>query len=86
MGRNPSVWRDLAVAAAVAGASGLADHRYSAAGLLGATPFMTSGDYVARPFATPVIDGERPMVHAAFVAPGAPRAWLVGLRYRLGAR
>jgi len=24
------------------------------------------------------------MLHATFVAPGAPRAWLLGLRYRFG--
>jgi len=62
----------------------LTDHQYSTASLLGSTPFSTSGAYVARPFATPVIDGERPMLHATFVAPGAPRAWLLGLRYRFG--
>jgi len=79
-------WRPLQSLTAYVQVNNLTDHRYSTAGLLGATPFTASGTYVARPFATPAIEGERPLLHATFVAPGAPRAWLVGLRYRFGAR
>src|SRR6478735_5086874 len=79
-------WQPMRSLTAYVQVNNLTDHRYSTAGLLGATPFTASGTYVARPFATPVIDGERPLLHATFVAPGAPRAWLVGLRYRFGAR
>jgi len=77
-------WQPTRSLSAYVQVNNLTDHQYSTAGLLGSTPFTTSGTYVARPFATPVIDGERPLLHAAFVAPGAPRSYMVGLRYRFG--
>jgi outer membrane receptor protein involved in Fe transport len=75
-------WRPIPSLTAYLQVSNLTDHRYSTSSQLGATPFTTSGTYTARPFATPVIDGERPLLHAAFVAPGTPRTYLAGLRYR----
>jgi hypothetical protein len=49
---------------------------------LGATAFDAQGQVVARPFAGPVIDGERPLLNSTFFAPGAPRAIQVGGRVR----
>ncbi len=63
--------------------SNLTDRRYATAAQLGATAFNANGGFVARPFSTPVIDGERPLRHSTFLAPGAPRSLLLGLRLRL---
>jgi len=79
-------WQPSRALTAYVQVNNLTDHQYSTSSQLGATPFTTGGAYVARPFATPVIDGERPLLHATFVAPGAPRSYLVGLRYRFGDR
>ena len=53
---------------------------YATAAQLGATGFDANGGFVARPFATPVIEGERPLVNSTFYAPGAPRSVRGGLR------
>lgn len=63
--------------------SNLTDRRYATAAQLGATAFNANRGFVARPFADPVIDGERPLLHSTFLAPGAPRSLLLGLRLRL---
>ncbi len=62
----------------------LFDREYYTASQLAATGFTASGAFIARPFAGPVIDGERPLVHATFYAPGAPRMLWVGVRVGLG--
>ena len=62
------------------------DRRYDSAAQLGAAAFNSAGAFVARPFATPVINGERSLLRSTFIAPGAPRAWWAGLRYSLPAR
>lgn len=59
----------------------LFDIKYYTAAQLGATGFTGSGNFIARPFAGPVIDGDRPIVHATFYAPGAPRMIWGGVRY-----
>jgi outer membrane receptor protein involved in Fe transport len=59
----------------------LFDVQYATAAQLGATGFTGSGDFIARPFATPVADGARPVVHATFYAPGAPRTAWMGVSY-----
>ena len=61
----------------------LLDRRYATAAQLGSTAFDVNGAFVARPFAGPVIDGERPHLDSTFLAPGAPRSFVVGIRYRL---
>jgi outer membrane receptor protein involved in Fe transport len=58
----------------------LFDRRYYTGVQLGPTGFTGSGSFVARPFAS--IDGEFPIQHATFYAPGAPRAAWAGLRIR----
>ena len=63
--------------------SNLTDRRYATAAQLGTTAFNANGGFVARPFANPVIDGERPLLHSTFLAPGAPRSLLLGLRLRI---
>jgi outer membrane receptor protein involved in Fe transport len=59
------------------------DRRYYTGSQLGPTGFNTAGEFVARPFAGPVIDGERPLLGTTFLAPGAPRSYWVGVRYTL---
>lgn len=58
------------------------DRDYATSAQLGPTAFDASGNYVARPFAGPVIDGERPLLSSTFFAPGAPRSVQFGLRLR----
>lgn len=56
------------------------DRKYSTAAQLGPTGFNAAGNFQARPF--PVnANGDRPLQHATFYAPGAPRSLYVGLRY-----
>ncbi|WP_440224373.1 TonB-dependent receptor [Dokdonella sp. MW10] len=57
------------------------DRQYYTAAQLAATGFTDDGSFIARPFSGPVVDGERPLRHATFYAPGAPRAFWVGVRY-----
>ena len=58
------------------------DKRYATAAQLGATGFDATGNFVARPFAAPVIGGERPLLSSTFYAPGAPRSVQVGARIK----
>jgi outer membrane receptor protein involved in Fe transport len=60
----------------------LLDRHYATAAQLSATGFDAAGNVVSRPFAGPVIDGERPLVSSTFYAPGAPRSVQVGARFR----
>jgi outer membrane receptor protein involved in Fe transport len=58
----------------------LFDRRYTTAALLGSTAFDGTGQFVSRPF--PAVNGEFPLRHSTFYAPGSPaRAW-AGLRVR----
>ncbi len=59
------------------------DRRYRTAAQLGPTGFNDSGNFQARPFPANA-DGDRPIRHATFYAPGAPRTAWVGLRYSFG--
>ncbi len=58
----------------------LFDRHYYSAAQLGPTGFTDSGSFIARPF--PVVDGEFPIQHATFYAPGAPRGIWGGIRIR----
>lgn len=60
----------------------LFDKNYTTAAQLAATGFDATGDFVARPFAAPLIDEERPLVSSTFFAPGAPRTVQIGARFR----
>jgi outer membrane receptor protein involved in Fe transport len=61
----------------------LLDRKYFTGAQLGSTAFDAAGNFVARPFAGPVVDGERPLLGSTFYAPGAPRAFWFGLKYTL---
>lgn len=58
----------------------LLDTRYSTAAQLGANAFDAQGHYRARPLPANA-NGDYPLIHSTFLAPGAPRAAWVGLRY-----
>ena len=53
----------------------LFDRRYYTGAQLGALGFTDGGSFIARPL--PAIEGEFPVRHSTFYAPGAPiRAWI----------
>ena len=56
----------------------LLNHRYYTAAQLGPTAFTSNATFIARPF--PAVDGNFPIQHATFYAPGAPIAAFGGLR------
>jgi len=57
----------------------LFDRRHATAAQLGATGFTADGNFIARPFAAQGDNGG--IVHATFLAPGAPRTIRAGIRY-----
>ncbi len=56
----------------------LFDHHYYSAAQLGPTGFTDQGTFIARPLAA--MDGNFPIVHATFYAPGAPIGAWAGVR------
>jgi outer membrane receptor protein involved in Fe transport len=62
------------------------DREYYTGAQLGSTGFNGAGAFVARPFAGPVVEGERPMLGTTFLAPGAPRLYWLGIRYSFAAQ
>jgi outer membrane receptor protein involved in Fe transport len=54
------------------------NRRYSTAAQLGPMGFTDQGAFIARPF--PSADGEFPVRHSTFYAPGAPRRFWLGTR------
>ena len=54
--------------------------RYKTSAQLGATGFDKNGNFIARPFAP--VAGQYAVQQATFYAPGAPRAFLLGLKYQ----
>jgi len=58
----------------------LFDKRYFTAAQLGPTGFTAEGNFIARPFEP--VDGDYPVQHATFFAPGAPRAAWAGIRLK----
>lgn len=60
----------------------LFDKQYATAAQLGPTAFDANGSFIARPFSSPLIDGERPLLSSTFYAPGVPRSVQVGARLR----
>jgi len=77
-------WRPLAALTLYAQIDNLLDRHYVTSGQLGAAPFLPDGRFQSRPFAGPIVDGERPLRYSTFLAPGAPRTVFVGARYRIG--
>lgn len=76
-------WRVTKVATLTVQLNNLFDKAYATAAQLAATAFDGSGRFVARPFAAPMIDDERPLVSSTFYAPGAPRSVSLSMRLRL---
>ena len=60
----------------------LFEKQYATAAQLGPTAFDANGNFVARPFSGPVIDGDRPLLSSTFYAGGAPRSVQIGARLR----
>ncbi len=61
----------------------LFDRKYNTASQLGATAFDANGNFQARPF--PVnSEGDRPLQNSTFYSPGAPRTFIVGVKYAFG--
>ena len=58
----------------------LFDRKYSTAAQLGADGLQRRGNFEARPF-PPDANGDWPLRHATFYAPGAPRSFSLGVRY-----
>jgi outer membrane receptor protein involved in Fe transport len=58
----------------------LLDHHYYTAAQLGPTGFTNQGTFIARPF-PPDAQGNYPLVHATFYAPGAPIGAWGGIRF-----
>jgi outer membrane receptor protein involved in Fe transport len=56
----------------------LLDHHYYTAAQLGPTGFTNQGTFIARPL--PPVEGNYPLVHATFYAPGAPFGVWGGIR------
>jgi outer membrane receptor protein involved in Fe transport len=63
--------------------SNLLDRRYNTAAQLGATAFDATGNVLTQPFPANAA-GARPLQYSTFYAPGAPRAFVLGLRYTFG--
>ena len=64
----------------VAQVTNLFDRKYYSAGQLGPFGFTDTGSFIARPL--PPIDGEFPVRHATFYAPGAPVRMWFGTRFK----
>lgn len=58
----------------------LFDRAYATAAQLGPTGFNDAGNFQSRPFAANA-NGDRPLRHGTFFAPGAPRSVNVGVKY-----
>ena len=74
-------YRPLEAMQLFAQVNNLLDREYYSAAQLGSTGFNDNGDFVARPFAGPIVDDERPLLGSTFVAPGAPRTYWLGVRF-----
>jgi outer membrane receptor protein involved in Fe transport len=59
----------------------LFDRRYQTAAQLGSVAFTSTGVFSARPL--PAVDGEFPLQHGTFYAPGAPLTFWIGTRVTL---
>jgi outer membrane receptor protein involved in Fe transport len=57
----------------------LLNHRYYTAAQLGPTPYDNAGSFIARPF--PAVNGQFPLRHTTYFAPGAPLGAWGGIRF-----
>jgi outer membrane receptor protein involved in Fe transport len=77
-------YRPIDAVSVFAQVNNLFDKQYYTAAQLGSTAFNAAGSFVARPFAGPLVEGERPLLGSTFYSPGAPRAFWFGARYSFG--
>lgn len=75
-------WRPQPRLKLFAQVNNLFDRQYASAAQLGPTGFDANGNYRARPLPADG-NGDFPLQHSTFLAPGAPRAFWVGLRVSL---
>ncbi len=75
--------RPMPVLKVFAQVNNVLDHQYFTGSQLGLTGFNAAGNFVAQPFAGPLVGGERPLLGSTFYAPGAPRSFWVGIKYAL---
>jgi outer membrane receptor protein involved in Fe transport len=75
-----AAWRPLKGLKLFAQVSNLLDRAYATAAQLGPTGFDDAGHFQSRPFPANA-NGDRPLRHATFFAPGAPRSVSLGLKY-----
>lgn len=75
-----AAWRPMKGLKLFAQVSNLFDRAYATAAQLGPTGFDDAGHFRSQPFAANA-NGDRPLRHATFYAPGAPRAVSAGLKY-----
>lgn len=79
-------YRPLQTLQLFAQVNNLFDREYYTGAQLGSTGFNENGAFVASPFAGPIVDGEQPLLGTTFLAPGAPRAYWLGVRFSFAER
>lgn len=77
-------WRPVPSLKLFVQVTNVTDAKYETAAQLGATGLTDTGAFIARPFAGPIVNGERPVRSATFYAPGAPRMVVAGVRWTFG--
>lgn len=77
-----AAWRPAKGLRLFAQVNNLLDRHHATAAQLGPTGFDGAGHFQSRPFPANA-DGDRPLRHATFYAPGAPRSVSVGVRFTL---
>lgn len=75
-----AAWRPTKGLQLFAQVNNLLDRSYATAAQLGPTGFDDAGHFQSRPFPANA-NGDRPLRHATFFAPGAPRSVSLGLKY-----
>ena len=74
-------WRPTAALRVFLQVNNLLDRKFSSAAQLGADGFDAAGRFIAQPLPQNA-NGDHPLRHGTFIAPGAPRAAFVGARWR----
>ena len=73
-------WRPTAALRMFLQVNNLLDRKFTSAAQLGADGFDAQGNFIARPLPQNT-NGDHPLRHGTFMAPGAPRAAWVGARF-----
>ncbi|WP_424195181.1 TonB-dependent receptor [Ampullimonas aquatilis] len=75
-----ATWKATPQLTLFAQVNNILDKRYATAAQLGSTGFDANGNFVARAFPR-LASGDYPVAQSTFYAPGAPRQFMIGLRY-----